>query len=355
MKSGKSAAEAGLDAVDAAVLVLDAGLKCTLANAAAQAMFLLPQQDPKGRAPGLQRLPQLLHAVEAAASEGTAWEGRLELGDGRWLQAAVSRPPELDGCVVVARDVTETVRVETTRRDFVAALAHELRTPLTSIQGYAELLGEDGEAGVEERAAHLGALQRNVERLSRLARDLVLLASVETGEYPMRIQRLDVGTAARAAMEVMAPLAREHQARLAMGTVAEGEVLADAEALQRILQNLLENAVLHGRGPLHPPPGVMLEIELAGAVRGGEYALEVRDNGAGISSSDQRRVFERFYRVDRNRGATGGAYGTGLGLALVKHLAEEQSGRVELQSELGRGSVFRVLLPRAAGANGAGQ
>jgi len=98
----------------------------------------------------------------------------------------------------------------------------------------------------------------------------------------------------------------------------------------------------------------MLEIELAGAVRGGEYALEVRDNGAGISSSDQRRVFERFYRVDRNRSATGGAYGTGLGLALVKHLAEEQRGRVELQSELGHGSVFRVLLPRAAGANGAG-
>ena len=141
-------------------------------------------------------------------------------------------------------------------------------------------------------------------------------------------------------------LVREHTAALKLGSVAPGRVRADAEALQRVLLNLLENAVLHGRGALHPPPGVALEVALSGAVRGGEYVFEVADNGAGIGTSDQARIFERFYRVDRNRSATGRAHGTGLGLALVKHLVEEQGGRVELESALGQGSRFRVRLAR---------
>jgi len=339
-----SLAAAGLDAVDAAVLILDAELRCWHANAAARPMFALPLQVKGARVPGLQRLPQLLHAAEDAVATGATWKGRLELGDGRCLRAAVSRPRGIEGCVVVARDITAAVRIETTRRDFVAALAHELRTPLTSIQGYAELLGD--EAAAEARTRHLEALQRNVERLSRLSRDLVLLASVETGEYPLRLQPLDAAEAARTALEVLAPLAREHAAALKLGSVAPGRVRADAEALQRVLLNLLENAVLHGRGALHPPPGAALEVALSGAVRGGEYVFEVADNGAGIGTSDQARIFERFYRVDRNRSATGRAHGTGLGLALVKHLVEEQGGRVELESALGQGSRFRVRLAR---------
>ncbi|HEY7837760.1 MAG TPA: ATP-binding protein [Terriglobales bacterium] len=325
-----------LESVDAAVLAVDAEQRRWYSNSAANRLL-----------PSLPRLPQLVQWMESVASSGEPWNSRLEMPDGRTLEVHITPlggaggGGAVSGCVVVARDITDRVHLETARRDFIAGISHELRTPLTSIQGYAEMLRGSPEPEAEVRAEYLDIIVRNTARLTRLARDLVTLSSLETRTYPFHFEPVEAASLGAPALDVVAPLARERGCRLALGTLGSGWLRADREALHRVLLNLLENALVHGGGG----PGVA--VELSGEIEGGAYVYRVRDTGAGISSSDQPRVFERFYRVDRSHASTAGGHGSGLGLALVKHIVREHGGEVELASSLGAGTTVTVRLPLA--------
>jgi two-component system phosphate regulon sensor histidine kinase PhoR len=343
--------EAVLRNMDAAVVEFDARLQWRFLNPAAERLL-----------ERLPRLPQLLAPAAAAVREGASWQGRVELPDERTLEAAIT-PLEgaaAAGAVLVARDVTATVRLETTRRDFIAALSHELRTPLASIRGYGELLALHAEAAPEERQAWLQGMLESSERLTRLAADLTTLSALETGTYPLRLETMEAAGLAEPVLRVMRPQAQAAGATLVNGEWAPGRIRGDAAALDRLLLNLVENALRHGRRhslalpgakPPTPPdgrlpsaaagPGRELRVELSGRAEGDEYLLQVSDNGAGIASADLPRVFERFYRAPGRS-----VEGTGLGLALVKHIAQEHGGTVTVASELGRGSTFTVRLPR---------
>ncbi len=334
-----------LDGLDTAVAALDPAGRLLFANHAANDLWPLHGTRAGERPAALARIPEL--AQWLAAGKSGRKTGRLELADGRVLQVEVT-PWAEDGVVLAARDITALARLETVRRDFIAAASHELRTPVTSIRGYAEILQEDLAAlgGGAEWREPLAVIQHNARRLEKLAADLVTLSSMETGQYPFQFQRLNAAELLAPAAAVLRPLAAERGAVVTVGAAEPGWVRGDAEALHRALLNLGENALVHGTQGAGAGAAAALAVELSGQVCGGDYRLQVRDNGVGISSLDQPHVFERFYRADKSHARPGGS---GLGLALVKHIAQEHGGTVEMASRLGSGSSFTIRLPLFAG------
>jgi two-component system phosphate regulon sensor histidine kinase PhoR len=247
------------------------------------------------------------------------------------------------GAVAVLRDLTETERVEKTRRDFIANVSHELRTPLTSIQGYTETLIDtippDNSGSTRE---FLEIIRKNAVRMSRLTEDLLTLARVESGETRFETEPVPPLELLNDAEESFREIARGHGVELNImngsGSLdALPTVLADREAIHQVFSNLIDNAMKYGRS------GGRIELGARSADRGVEFY--VRDFGGGISSEHLPRLFERFYRVDKARSRESG--GTGLGLAIAKHIMRGHRGSIRAESELTRGSTFLFTLPTA--------
>jgi heavy metal sensor kinase len=219
---------------------------------------------------------------------------------------------------------------------FTADVSHELRTPLTALRtvGEVALRGNHDAHGYREV---IGSMLEEVDRLTRLTDELLTLARADAGEAKLRLEPVDLGVLAREVAGHLSVLAEEKEQRLDVD-VAPLNVQADRTVLRQALVNLAVNAIKYA--PEHT------RVRLATGRRGGAAVLEVADEGPGIAPEHQDRVFERFYRVDKSRSREMG--GTGLGLALVKWAAEAHGGRVELESEVGRGSTFRIVLPAEA-------
>jgi two-component system phosphate regulon sensor histidine kinase PhoR len=247
------------------------------------------------------------------------------------------------GVVLTFHDVTERRRLERIRRDFVANASHELRTPLTSIRGFVEAL-EDGalqEPGTAGR--FLGKIRTHADRMAALVEDLLELSRLESGERPPQWEEVLPGEIAADVVASFSGIAERKSIDLVRTDGAAPLVVTDAERLRRILENLVDNAIKY------TPSGGRVEV---GSRPGGDggAVLEVTDNGPGIAAEHLPRIFERFYRVDKARSRELG--GTGLGLAIVRHLAEGMGARVAVDSDVGRGTRFRVVLPPVARAGG---
>ncbi|GAA3575374.1 HAMP domain-containing sensor histidine kinase [Amycolatopsis ultiminotia] len=229
-----------------------------------------------------------------------------------------------------------TVANERLRR-FVADASHELRTPLTSIRGYADLFQYAAANEPEEREAHLAKIRAETARMSVLVDDLLLLARLDShdAEQPVRPEQTDLIELATAAADAFRAGRPSHP--LTVRVPDDPVVLhADPVRLRQVLDNLLTNAAVH------TPEGT--PVELAVSAEGGEAVVQVTDGGPGIAPEDQRRIFDRFYRVDNSR--TRAAGGTGLGLSVVHSLVVEHGGTVSVASRTGR-TTFTVRLPRA--------
>ena len=239
------------------------------------------------------------------------------------------------GVVVVLHDVSELRRLERVRRDFVANVSHELKTPLTSIRGYVETLLDGAIDDEANNVRFLEKIENNVLRLNHLVTDLLSLARIEAQASFLTRQPVDLHRLVGEAVRRREPTAEARAQRLLLDA-CEGHlhVLADAEALTQIIDNLVDNALKY------TPDGGEVLVRI---LREQEHAVfEVIDSGVGIPSEDQARIFERFYRVDKARSREVG--GTGLGLSIVKHLVGALDGTIELQSSPGQGSTFRVRL-----------
>jgi two-component system phosphate regulon sensor histidine kinase PhoR len=240
------------------------------------------------------------------------------------------------GAVCVLSDVTEIERAETTRRDFVANVSHELRTPLTSISGYVEAMLDMKSIDPVARE-FLGIILKNAIRMNRLTEDLLTLAQVESTDFKLCLQRLSAGALVEDAAEALIPVVQDAGMTLEVGETAQDEVMADPDALQQVFGNLVENATKYGRS------GGRLRV---GAVRMENWVeFYVRDFGPGIPFEHQRRIFERFYRVDKARSRDSG--GTGLGLSIARHIIHAHGGDIRVESELGDGAKFVFRLPAA--------
>jgi two-component system phosphate regulon sensor histidine kinase PhoR len=322
------------------VLVVDAAGQGQLANPAFHELFQLPANAPVGDLLDLAREPRLTDLIAAALRSRTSAALDIERLEPAPRSLALRATPlaGTGGAVVVARDLTNVERLNRIRKDFVANVSHELKTPLAAIRGYAESLEDGGLDEPETARRFVGRILEQCRRLGELLDDLLTLSRLE-GREPIRsLDEVDLRDLASEAIELVTPRAAAKEIELALEPGPSPEIRGDAEGLLRLLVNLLDNAIKYNR------PGGRVTVALDQSA--GEVALTVTDTGIGIPPSHLPRIFERFYRVDSGRTREEG--GTGLGLAIVKHVAQVHGGRVEVESESGRGSTFRVRLPTPA-------
>jgi two-component system phosphate regulon sensor histidine kinase PhoR len=340
---------------DAVIAVSSSGL----VQWANQSMDRLAPQRARLNAPVVETIrdPDFLAAVKAATiSKQVKTTRATSIVYGRAFDVTAAPLPD-GGAVAVLRDLTETERVEKTRRDFIANVSHELRTPLTSIQGYSETLLDSSDNSDHNRE-FLEIIRKNAARMSRLTEDLLTLARVESGETRFDTEPVPPLEILHDAEESFREIARGQGVELQImdwlstnlpnGTPAPGSieslppVRADREALHQVFSNLIDNAMKYGRS------GGRIVLGARPAPRGIEFGVEfyVQDFGAGIASEHLPRLFERFYRVDKARSRESG--GTGLGLAIAKHIMLAHGGSIRAESELNHGSTFLFTLPTAA-------
>jgi two-component system, OmpR family, phosphate regulon sensor histidine kinase PhoR len=336
--------EALLDSMQDAVTSIDAAGRIIWANKAMQRLVVDSFGSVRAGHSLVQtiRAPEVLDCVHVALETRSYSERKpVSLVPGRVFAVSASPMPE-GGAVVVLRDVTRIEQVERTQTEFVANVSHELRTPLTSIQGYVEMLLESEGAPLSAASEHefLLAILKSARRMARLTDDLLALARVESGEQKLEPKLVAVEALIRETEAAVAGVVKEKGGTLEVNVTAEGDVIADADAVVQILSNLIENALNYGRGA----NGARVQLT-ADQVPGNtlEVRFRVRDFGNGIAWEHLGRLFERFYRVDKARSRESG--GTGLGLAIAKHLVESQRGRIWVESELGHGSSFCFTLP----------
>ena len=235
--------------------------------------------------------------------------------------------------LLLLEDVTELRRLETVRRDFVANVSHELRTPLASIRAMAETLQDGALHDGEVASRFVNIIVGEVERLTRILEDLLILSRAES-QMPER-EPFALTTLVRDVTERLTAQAAKAQLTLVNLNAPALEIAANRDQIEQVLVNLIDNAIKY------TPPGGKITVSMT--AKDGEATVCVEDTGIGIMSQDVPRLFERFYRVDKARSRQSG--GTGLGLSIVKHIVEMHGGRVEVQSEYERGSVFSFSLP----------
>jgi two-component system phosphate regulon sensor histidine kinase PhoR len=347
VRSSQRQLETLLNSMQDAVIAVSSDGLVQWAN---QPMDRLIPQHARLNAPVVETIrdPDFLAAVKSATkSKKVSTTRATSIVPGRAFDVTAAPLPD-GGAVAVLRDLTETERVEKTRRDFIANVSHELRTPLTSIQGYSETLLDLTADNSASNREFLEIIRKNAARMSRLTEDLLTLARVESGETRFDTEAVPPVELLHDAEESFREIARTQGVDLQIvenngaGNVESlPSVRADREAIHQVFSNLIDNAMKYGRS------GSRVVLGARPAKRGIQFGVEfyVQDFGAGIASEHLPRLFERFYRVDKARSRESG--GTGLGLAIAKHIMLAHGGSIRAESELNHGSTFVFTLPTA--------
>ena len=336
--------EAILSSMVEGVLAVDQQMRITFCNASFARVTAIPLPIPQ-RAPLLEvvRDAGLLDMLSRVLASGEPLKGRLELSaaNGRSFEVQVAPLPasSRQGAIAVLHDITDLERLERVRKDFVANVSHELRTPLAAIRGYAETLLEGALEDPENNRQFLEIIKAQAARLNNIASDLLILSELESGRAePAEAEAFSIRGVLDNALRTVESEARVRGVTLVCGQVEDASVSGSKIRLEQALVNLLDNAIKFNR----PAGEVRIEITRR---PDRQVRISVADTGIGIPSQDLSRIFERFYRVDKARSRAVG--GTGLGLSIVKHILERMKGTVSVTSDLGKGSVFSITLPRS--------
>jgi PAS domain S-box-containing protein len=342
-----------LRSVEDGLLIADPDGRITFANRSAGAILGVPARGLVGQNL-TQRLPGSVDAETLARLVGERghFEREVSIRGLRTLQytlrlAAVSADEKGEGPVlgIVASlsDVTRQYELQQTKNDVISLVSHEMRTPLTAIQGMTELLAAyDVEPG-RRREMNL-AINDEVKRLTRMITGYLDITRLESGATEIRLSPVRAESLLERIMILLEPVAARRRIRLAGNFPADlPPFLADADLLSRAVENLVSNAIKYS------PDGTTVTVSARAEE---EYvALEVADHGYGIPEADLGRVFDKFYRVPRVQDAD--VPGTGLGLALVREIAELHHGSISVRSEVNQGSTFTLRIPRGVDHNGA--
>ena len=260
---------------------------------------------------------------------------------GRTAQHLTVRVGPLDAhgnIVLVVDDRAPLLRVEQTRRDFVANISHELKTPIGAIAILSEAV--EGAADDPEAVRHFaGRLNKETARVSEMVSQIINLSRLQSDQPMMTPQQVDVCHVLADAVERNRELADSREVNLVVKAEPDLEIQGDPAQLTDAVSNLIHNAIVYS----NPRARVAVSSRLVHDVDGDRADIAVADNGIGITDEDQRRIFERFYRVDYARSRDNG--GTGLGLSLVKHIAQAHGGSVDVWSKVGQGSTFTLSIP----------
>jgi two-component system phosphate regulon sensor histidine kinase PhoR len=290
----------------------------------------------------LVRDPGLLDIMTGVLATGQQVERRLLLpAAGARSFHVLAGPlagPSTPGALAILHDVTELERLERVRKDFVANVSHELRTPLAAIRGYAETLLEGALADQENNRRFVQIILAQATTLTNIASDLLTLSELESSGPPIQPQAVSVRAALESALRTVESGARIRGVSLMCGHIADLKVVGHELRLEQVFVNLLDNAVKFNR----PHGDVRIDTQAVD----GKARITIADSGIGIPSEDLPRIFERFYRVDKARSREMG--GTGLGLSIVRHVVEQMGGTIRVDSQLGRGSQFTLLIPTSS-------
>ena len=333
------------------LVITDRRLRITRAGSTAARLAERPSQDLTGMS--------LIAAFGSVALDGVAREalerrtprqGEVRLGRlGSRVYQVDALPLRTEGLLMVLHDVTNVRRVEQVRRE--ANISHELRTPLSSIKLIAETLSGGAVDDLVTARDFAAQIEREVDHLAQLVDELLELSMIESGEVQLHIEPTPPGQIVSSVVERMRPLAERNRIRLEAlpgpaGTESATRAAADPARLEQALVNLVHNAIKFS----HPEGTVRVGWEM----RPGHVRFSVRDDGIGIPASHLPRIFERFYKVDRSRARASETPGSelrtgsaGLGLAIVRHIAEAHNGMVGVESEERQGSAFWIDIPAA--------
>lgn len=333
-----------IEALPDPVIALDFELTVLASNAAARAVApALRHGEPLSLA---VRAPDILEAARRASATGKAQ--RLEFSErvplDRWYEVHVTPAAQGVGSggliLLCLRDLTPLRRAEQMRADFVANASHELRTPLASLTGFIETLQGAARDDQVARERFLAIMQAQATRMARLIDDLLSLSRIELNAHLRPDTAIDLLSVVRQVTDGLETLARDRDVVIAVAAPVHSiSVLGDRDELIRLFENLVENALKYGAS------GKRVDITLASVdtpdMR--EARVSVRDYGPGIAAEHLPRLTERFYRVDVTESRAQG--GTGLGLALVKHILNRHRGRLIIDSRPGEGATFTARLP----------
>lgn len=286
------------------------------------------------------RIPRVVDLLEHVLKTNEPSDQLVEIGaDTRYLRLLAAPLPQEDGrsgVLLTAIDVSASQRSELARREFIAGASHELKTPLAAIRAYTETLQVIHQEDPEAAQRFLRNILMQADRMDRLVSGMLQLARAESGALKLKLERIDTVATIRPCLEGAIGLAQ------AKGVTVHAKfpetqlwLRTDRDALQTIASNLLSNAVRY------TPGGGQIDVELFEEEQ--YVVLRVSDTGIGIAESDRERIFERFYRVQKDRSQDTG--GTGLGLAIVKQLVQVLEGSVEVSSRKGKGTCFEIRLP----------
>lgn len=338
-----------LDALGDGVMVVDEKMRLVVTNRSLRDTLLLPPMSQGKSLSAMISEPRLIEAfAEVLRGEGPRSLDVEHRGlQTRLLEIRVVPLPDHDywghRALGVVRDVTERRDTERMLMDFIANASHELRTPTTAILGWAETLVDAPPADRSKLEQIHKTIHRHAQRLSTLLGQLLDLCRLDQQQWQLHLEPVDVADLLKILLENQAEAIHRSglSVRVAQSGTAQLRVIADRAALDTALGNLLQNAIKY------TPAGGRIEIRVQrepGQPRAG-VRISVTDSGIGIRPEEQTRVFERFYRVDKGRARQVG--GAGLGLSIVRSLVERMDGRLELASQVAKGSTFSVVLPEA--------
>jgi signal transduction histidine kinase len=340
----KSRLEAVLEASPEAVVATDSGERVTMVNAAAARMLGIRASD-RGRTLEEIGVPRaVLRCLRQAAANGVAVR-EVELGEKAfWAYAARmdrGQPGVASngdaGIILAVRDITEHRSLEKAKTGFVSDLSHELRTPLTTIQSAVGLLerARDRLDPLEHRALELA--DQELKRIRGMVEELMTLAQMDSWQYQLEVGPANMSTIVQTAIESVEAKAQRFGIKVYFGDAGEHRCICDVQKLYQVFLNLLDNAIKYSDS------GARVDVEIE--EDDSTLTVRIRDTGVGIPKEDLNQLFERFYRVDKDRSrATGGS---GLGLAISKQIVEMHGGTISVESEIDVGSVFEVRLPKA--------
>jgi signal transduction histidine kinase len=343
----KSRLEAVLEASPEALITTDAAGRITMANPAAVRVLDIRPPDRGRTFEELGAPSGILQCLREAAANGVAVR-EVEVGDKAYWAYAAEMNRDADaagngrstegetGIILAVRDITEHRSLERAKTAFVSDVSHELRTPLTTIQSAIGLLERARERldPLEHRALELA--DGELRRIRGMVEELLTLAQLDAWQYQLEVGPTDMSRIVQTALESVEAKAERFGIEVHFDAAAEHRCVCDAQKLYQVFLNLLDNAIKYS------DPGDRVDIRIAEDPLA--LTVEVSDTGVGIPEEDLGQLFERFYRVDKDRSrATGGS---GLGLAISRQIIEMHGGEISVESEVGKGSTFRVRLPK---------
>jgi signal transduction histidine kinase len=320
-----------LERLHEGVITVDHELRVVFCNSAARSLSEGAQLEPGAPLPELWRGFRLRSFAADLFRTATVVEARAGADDRVFALTGIPAQAGTTDAILVLNDVSEQERRERAEREFVTNAAHELGAPLAAIRASLEALQAGAKRNAAQRDSFLELLERQSSRLGRLRRALLVLARAQTQQEPVRLEAVDLPRL----LESIAAESGPHDVEVAVAAEADAVALAHPELVEQIVFNLVDNAVRHARPT---------RIELAARrLEDGRVAIEVRDNGRGISGAEQERLFDRFYRGE----AGGGDEGFGLGLAIVREAVRSVGGTIAIDSPAGGGTTVSIVLPAA--------